>query len=221
MTPAIPRKAKQQPNPLSSATSSVLDDLSALVEGDLFAKQTKSQIFKPTKLSLNDLCIHSSMSNTSVNPIQSSSRLNIESELLAVLPEKISYDPKTVQLANVPPTTMLNKQNIIILLYSCIPQQQQSCTTRCFIVTILNTNVEALRCLRLTITTTNKKALVRLEDKGELVLSAVSPNAPIATVYLMLCVLLLDDIHEIDLDFSVSYVQQYEKSITGNIIIQV
>ncbi|ETN68986.1 hypothetical protein NECAME_01096 [Necator americanus] len=63
------------------------------------------------------------------------------------------------------------------------------------------------------------KASVRLEDKGSLELSGVTPKAPVPTAYLMLCVLPLDDIHEVDLDFSLTYTQQFERSITGNIVL--
>ncbi|KHJ81341.1 hypothetical protein OESDEN_18973 [Oesophagostomum dentatum] len=35
----------------------------------------------------------------------------------------------------------------------------------------------------------------------------------------MLCVLPLDDIREVDLDFSLTYTQQFERSITGNIVL--
>ncbi|WKY17025.1 hypothetical protein Q1695_001556 [Nippostrongylus brasiliensis] len=215
MTPALPRKVKPPPSP---QTSSVLDELSTLIDGDLFAKPTSPQTFKTAKPTLNDLCTSSSVSNVSISPLDALTRSNFESELLSILPEKISFDPKVVQIVNVPPRTVLNKQNIHILMYSCTPQPTP--TTRTFVLAIINTNVDALERLRLSMSTANKKVSVRLEDKGPLDFAGVSPLAPVATAYLMLCMLLLDEIHEVDLDFSLTYTQQFERSITGNIVIQ-
>ncbi|VDK61192.1 unnamed protein product [Cylicostephanus goldi] len=215
MTPALPRKVKSSPSPQPS--SSVLDDLSTLIDGDLFSKQPPVQTFKTVKPTLNDLCTSTTVPNVSISPLDSLGRSNFEADLLSILPERISFDPNSVQLANVPPRTVLNKQNILILLYNCVPQAHQS--ARSFIVAIINTNVEKLRHLRLTMSTANKKASVRLEDKGALELAGVTPNSPIATAFLMLCVLPLDDIHEVDLDFSLTYTLQFERSITGNIIV--
>ncbi|KAK6766342.1 hypothetical protein RB195_025943 [Necator americanus] len=213
MTPALPRKVK----PPSQPATSVLDDLTTLIDGDLFSKQPPSQTFKNIKPTLNDLCTSSSVSNVSISPLDNLNRSTFEADLLSILPERISFDPNTVQLANVPPRTVLSKQNIHILLYSCVPQLRQS--TRSFIVAIINTNVDTLRRFRLMMGTANKKASVRLEDKGSLELSGVTPKAPVPTAYLMLCVLPLDDIHEVDLDFSLTYTQQFERSITGNIVL--
>lgn len=42
-----------------------------------------------------------------------------------------------------------------------------------------------------------QKASVRLEDKGPLELAGLSPLAPAPTVYLMLYVLLLDEMQEV------------------------
>ncbi|EYB93175.1 hypothetical protein Y032_0185g1028 [Ancylostoma ceylanicum] len=216
MTPALPRKVKPSPQP----TPSVLDDLTTLIDGDLFSKQPPPQTFKTIKPTLNDLCTSSSVSNVSISPLDSLGRSNFESDLLSILPERISFDPNAVQLANVPPRTVLNKQNIHIFLYSCVPQSHHPpSSTRSFIVAIINTNVETLRHLRLTMSTANKKASVRLQDKGSLDLAGVTPKSPVATAYLMLCVLPLDDIHEVDLDFSLTYTQQFERSITGNIVL--
>ncbi|KAK5979360.1 GAT domain-containing protein [Trichostrongylus colubriformis] len=215
MTPALPRKVK----PPSQPTPSVLDDLTTLIDGDLFAKPSSPPKFKPPKPTLNDLCTSSSVSNVSISPLDSLAKSNFESELLSILPEKISFDPRAVQIANVPPKTVLNKQNILIMMYSCVPQQPNP-TTRSFIVAVINANVETLRHLRLSMSTANKKASVRLEDKGPMDLAGVSPLVPVATVYMMLCVLLLDEIHEVDLDFSLTYTQQFERSITGNIVLQ-
>ncbi|XGW32484.1 hypothetical protein V3C99_017213 [Haemonchus contortus] len=215
MTPALPRKVKSPSQP----TASVLDDLSTLIDGDLFAaKPASPATFKPTKPTLNDLCTSSSVSNVSISPLDALAKSNFESELLSILPEKISFDPRSVQIACTPPKTVLNKQNILIMLYNCVPQPNP--TTRSFIVAIINANVDTLRHLRLSMSTSNKKASVRLEDKGPIDLVGVSPLAPVATVYLMLYVLLLDEIHEVDLDFSLTYTQQFERSITGNIVLQ-
>ncbi|VDL71066.1 unnamed protein product [Nippostrongylus brasiliensis] len=192
MTPALPRKVKPPPSP---QTSSVLDELSTLIDGDLFAKPTSPQTFKTAKPTLNDLCTSSSVSNVSISPLDALTRSNFESELLSILPEKISFDPKVVQIVNVPPRTVLNKQNIHILMYSCTPQPTP--TTRTFVLAIINTNVDALERLRLSMSTANKKVSVRLEDKGPLDFAGVSPLAPVATAYLMLRMLLLDEIHEV------------------------
>ncbi|KAK6039528.1 hypothetical protein COOONC_22967 [Cooperia oncophora] len=117
-----------------------------------------------------------------------------ESELLSVLPEKISFDPRTVQIANVPPKTVLNKQNILIMMYSCVPQP--SPTTRSFIVAVINANVETLRHLRLSMRAQPTR-------KPQYVSSTkVQSTWPV------------------DLDFSLTYTQQFERSITGNIVLQ-
>ncbi|KAE9415470.1 hypothetical protein Angca_009277, partial [Angiostrongylus cantonensis] len=216
MTPAMPRKLKHP----TAASSSVLSDLTTLIDVDLFAKQTSPQTFKTTKPSLNDLCMSSSsLLNASTNLLDYLAKTTFESNPLPILPERVTFDPKAVQIANSPPTTVLNKQNIIILLYSCLPQQRDQ-RVRSFIVTIINANVDTLRCLQLKMSTTSKKASVRLEDKGPLELKGMLPIAPIATVHLVLYVLLLDEIHEIDLDFSLTYIQQFEYSISGNVVVQ-
>ncbi|KAJ1350753.1 gamma adaptin ear containing, arf binding protein, variant 2 [Parelaphostrongylus tenuis] len=216
MTPAMPRKLKN-PTPV---TSSVLDDLTTLIDVDLFVKQTSPQPFKIKKPSLNDLCMSSSsMPNDSINSLDSWVKSSFESSMPSTLPEKVEFDSKAIQIANLPPKTVLNKQDILILLYSCLPQQQHR-TVRSFIVTIINTNVDTLRYLQLKMNTTNKKASVRLEDKGPLELNGMSPIAPIATVHLLLYVLLLDEIHEIDLDFALTYTKQFEYSISGNVVVQ-
>lgn len=190
MTPALPRKAKPQPR----AASSVLDDLSTLLDGDLFAKPA-SMPLNTGKPTLSDLCSSSSASKVSSSALDALARSNFEVELLSMLPEKITFNPKVVEIANVPPKAVLNNQNILILLYSCSPQLNS--TTYSFIVAVINTNVDTLRHLQLRMSTANKKASVRLEDKGPLELAGLSPLAPAPTVYLMLYVLLLDEMQEV------------------------
>ncbi|KHJ83543.1 hypothetical protein OESDEN_16758 [Oesophagostomum dentatum] len=113
MTPALPRKAKSpsQPSP------SVLNDLTTLIDGDLFSNQPPHHTFKTMKPTLNDLCTSSNISNVSISPLDNLGRSSFEADLLSILPERISFDPNAVQLANVPPRTVLNKQNIHIYLY--------------------------------------------------------------------------------------------------------
>ncbi|PIO76384.1 hypothetical protein TELCIR_01534 [Teladorsagia circumcincta] len=198
MTPALPRKVK----PPSHPSPSVLDDLSTLIDGDLFAKPTSP----PTIKHLFGKVLH----DVAFVLLDGLPR----SELLSILPEKISFDPRAVQIANVPPKTVLNKQNILILMYNCAPQPNP--TTRSFIVAVINANVDTLRHLRLSMSTANKKASVRLEDKGPIDLAGVSPLAPVATVYLMLCVLLLDEIHEVLKFFFENFKSQRGQSNVSN-----
>lgn len=194
----------------------MLDDLSTLLDGDLFAKPA-SMPLNTGKPTLSDLCSSSSASKVSSSALDALARSNFEVELLSMLPEKITFNPKVVEIANVPPKAVLNNQNILILLYSCSPQLNS--TTYSFIVAVINTNVDTLRHLQLRMSTANKKASVRLEDKGPLELAGLSPLAPAPTVYLMLYVLLLDEMQEVDLDFSLTYTQQFERSITGSIVL--
>ncbi|VDO19961.1 unnamed protein product [Heligmosomoides polygyrus] len=78
MTPALPRKAKPQPR----AASSVLDDLSTLLDGDLFAKPA-SMPYAPVSLNtgkptLSDLCSSSSASKVSSSALDALARSNFE-----------------------------------------------------------------------------------------------------------------------------------------------
>ncbi|ETN68987.1 VHS domain protein, partial [Necator americanus] len=74
MTPALPRKVK----PPSQPATSVLDDLTTLIDGDLFSKQPPSQTFKNIKPTLNDLCTSSSVSNVSISPLDNLNRSTFE-----------------------------------------------------------------------------------------------------------------------------------------------
>uniref|UniRef100_A0A1I7WWW8 GAE domain-containing protein n=1 Tax=Heterorhabditis bacteriophora TaxID=37862 RepID=A0A1I7WWW8_HETBA len=203
LTPALPRRS-----PMKNIASSqpILSSLSALIDGDLFSTTPDHpQAFKSLKPTLNDLC-SSLLTNSISNDFPTS-----------ILPETISLDPKTVQLAVNPPSAVLDKQNINILLYCSNFLHITGMKT--YVLAIFNTHVEACHNIQLIMGTTNKKVSIRLQSGESFDLLGVSPCRPISTVYRTLCILPLGDVKEVDVDFSLSYTQNYDRSITGNFIL--
>uniref|UniRef100_A0A1I7T5P7 ADP-ribosylation factor-binding protein GGA1 n=1 Tax=Caenorhabditis tropicalis TaxID=1561998 RepID=A0A1I7T5P7_9PELO len=131
-----------------------------------------------------------------------------------VIPEKVVLNPSSVIMRNRLPVQILDSKGVRILLYYCQSDMTVS-NIHSYVIVIQNHNNFIMKDVNLNMATNDKNVIIRLQDT-----SCDLPGFNIfgqqETNNLLLCIQQLNDVKEVEIDFTLAYKRTQESAISGS-----
>ncbi|CAI2356529.1 unnamed protein product [Caenorhabditis sp. 36 PRJEB53466] len=133
------------------------------------------------------------------------------------IPETVNLDPSSVILRNRKPLMILDNKGIRILLYWCQCDTSTS-NILSYILVIQNHNIFTIKDVSLSLKTNDKNIIIRLQNMIK-DLSGFNIFGQQETMNLLLCIQQLNDVKDVELDFTLEYKKNLDSAISGSFIL--
>uniref|UniRef100_A0A8R1DS95 Uncharacterized protein n=1 Tax=Caenorhabditis japonica TaxID=281687 RepID=A0A8R1DS95_CAEJA len=133
------------------------------------------------------------------------------------IPETIELDPSSIVIRNRFPLVILDSKGVRILLYWCQSHLSVS-NIHSYVVVIQNHNNFTIKDVTLSLKTNDKNVIIRLQSLTR-DLAGFNIFGQQETINLLLCVQQLNDVKDVELDFTMEYRRKVESAISGSFVL--
>ncbi|KAF1747243.1 hypothetical protein GCK72_023705 [Caenorhabditis remanei] len=131
-----------------------------------------------------------------------------------VIPERVYLNPSSIIMRNRLPVEILDSKGVRILLYYCQSDMTVS-NIHSYVIVIQNHNNFIMRDVILNMATNDKNVIIRLQD-SKIELPGFNIFGQQVTSNLLLCIQQLNDVKDVELDFTLAYKRTQESAISGS-----
>ncbi|CAA92026.2 ADP-ribosylation factor-binding protein GGA1 [Caenorhabditis elegans] len=130
------------------------------------------------------------------------------------IPEKVALNPSSIIMRNRVPIEVLYSKGMRILLYYCQSDMTVS-NIHSYVLVIQNHNNFTIKDVNLSLKTNDKNVIIRLQDSVNN-LAGFNIFGQQETINLLLCIQQLNDVKDVELDFTLAYKKSLESAISGS-----